>query len=119
MSTIFLSSLLLFQVKKMLDLCRVQVHDKNIKDTAVMDESADEDMRATKRTATIGSSGDIEGSILQTVAPCKLTDGECCTAELKSLKKVETNAGTITTIIIFEYSKYMEVVLGSSGFLVI
>ena len=89
----------------MLDLCRVQVHDKNIKDTAVMDESADEDMRATKRTATIGSSGDVEGSILQTVAPRKLTDGECCTAELKSLKKVETNAGTITKIIIFEYSK--------------
>ena len=84
-----------------------------------MDESAEEDLRATKRTATIGSSGDVEGSTLQTVVPRKMTEGECSTVDVKSVKKVEANAGKATTIAIIEYSKdkqsYQEVLVSFIG----
>lgn len=110
MENCFLSHLMLFQVKKMLDLHKIQVEDQKVKDMTATDESAEEDLRETKRTATIGSSGDVEGSTLQTVVSRKVAEGECSTVDLKSVKMVEANAGNSTIIvIIIESSRHKTV----------
>lgn len=87
------------QVKKMLELHNLQVHDKNAQEAGTMDDSADEDMRATKRIAAIGTNGDvIEGLALQTGCSVRErktmgskggVEAEGCTAELKASKKLE------------------------------
>lgn len=93
----------------MLDLHKFQVEDQKVKDMTATDESAEEDLRATKRTATIGSSGDVEGSTLQTVVSRKEAEGECSTVDFKSVKMVEANAGNSTIIvIIIESSKLIK-----------
>eukprot|EP00250_Pteridium_aquilinum_P013875 c21628_g1_i1 orf=534-3200(+) len=92
------------QVKKVLDLHNLQLHGKCAQEAVTMYDSAEEDKRATKRIAAIGTTGGmIEGLALHSNCSVRERkamnsrvwgDADGCVAELKSFKKAEAvNAG--------------------------